>query len=343
MEYQYNHLIPQNIAPKSAKSIGVYRGGKKICNISLGNLAPPTKAKLYSFGLISDMHMSDYRPASSTKFDNALSYFEEQGALFCCHSGDISDYGFWKPISTGISAYNPVAFEEYKRITQKHSIPVYGCCGNHESQNGYDIVGTYTDTQGTNPSLVVNNLQKLQEYTGKGLYFTVGQGDDVFIFVGQPNMSKPMNDEAFSWLCQTLEANKNKRCFVFVHPHISSGNPMGAYDINDKFRDWSHLTEFKSLLKQHPNAILFHGHSHTRFECQELDENANYSTKDGFKSVHVPSLGLPRKVMSGELVDLTEESQGYLVDVYEDYIVLNGMDFIYNKPVPLGTYKIDTE
>jgi hypothetical protein len=36
------------------------------------------------------------------------------------------------------------------------------------------------------------------------------------------------------------------------------------------------------------------------------------------------------------------ESQGYIVDVYDDCIVLNGMDFISNKPIPLGVYKIDT-
>ena len=36
------------------------------------------------------------------------------------------------------------------------------------------------------------------------------------------------------------------------------------------------------------------------------------------------------------------ESQGYIVDVYKDCIVLNGMDLVNNKPVPLGTFKIDT-
>ncbi len=36
------------------------------------------------------------------------------------------------------------------------------------------------------------------------------------------------------------------------------------------------------------------------------------------------------------------ESQGYIVDVYDDCIVLNGMDFINNKPVPLGVLQINT-
>jgi hypothetical protein len=41
-------------------------------------------------------------------------------------------------------------------------------------------------------------------------------------------------------------------------------------------------------------------------------------------------------------VDDRTASQGYIVDVYDDCIVLNGWDFIENKPIPLGTYKIET-
>ena len=37
-----------------------------------------------------------------------------------------------------------------------------------------------------------------------------------------------------------------------------------------------------------------------------------------------------------------EVAQGYIADVYDDCIVLNGMDFVTETPVPLGVYKIDT-
>lgn len=36
------------------------------------------------------------------------------------------------------------------------------------------------------------------------------------------------------------------------------------------------------------------------------------------------------------------DSQGYIVDVYADCIVLNGWDFVNNQYVPLGVYKIAT-
>ncbi len=341
MAYKYKHFIPQNTAPKGAKSIGVYdSNGKRVCTIPLGRMTPPTKAKLYSFGVLSDIQLADYRPTSFTKFDNALGFFEEQGASFCCHSGDFTDYGLWYPSNTyQVSTYNPILFEEYQRICNKHNIPVYGNCGNHESYNGYNIVGTYTTADGT----VVNNLDKLEYYTGKGLFFEITQNDDVFIFLGQPSENIPMSDEALQWLYGRLEANRNKRCYIFVHPNISTGNPLGAYASNPLFNLWGvKTTAFTNLLKHYKNTILFHGHTHTKFECQEQDEKSTYSIEDGFRSVHVPSSGAPRDVINGALVTKNDESQGYLVDVYDDCIVLNGMDFINNKPVPLGTFKIDT-
>ena len=82
--YQYRHFIPQNTAPMGAKHIGVYDvDGKKICTIPLGRLAPVTKTKLYSFGLVSDIHI--WKSLSSwdgnTKFDNALTRFENAGCV----------------------------------------------------------------------------------------------------------------------------------------------------------------------------------------------------------------------------------------------------------------------
>lgn len=56
------------------------------------------------------------------------------------------------------------------------------------------------------------------------------------------------------------------------------------------------------------------------------------------------SLGKPRDVdpTTGETPGDNYASQGYIVDVYDDCIVLNGMDLINNEYVPLGIFKIDT-
>jgi predicted phosphodiesterase len=345
--YVYRHFIPQNTAPKGTQKIGVYDGnGKRIMSIPLGGLTPPSSEKLYSFGIVSDIHISHNTAVAwqpIPKFDNALTFFESKGCAMCIATGDLTNTGFYRRTNestAGTEYLDEQQFTKYKEICDKHTIPVYELCGNHESYYGQPIT---------------NNLDKLQTYTGKNvLSYTVAQGNDLFILCGQPRDAAVMSDEDFTWLGTTLEANKDKRCFVFVHSHIDdnveggvedSGNPAFARE-NSIFGYWgaTKTANFINLMKQYPNTILFHGHTHIKFEAQEFDKDANFSTENGFKSVHVPSLGSPRTLVSadGTWQAAESDSQGYIVDVYADCIVLNGWDFVNNQYVPLGVYKIAT-
>jgi 3',5'-cyclic AMP phosphodiesterase CpdA len=342
MAYKYEHFIPQNTAPKGATKIGVYdSNGKRVLTIPLGGLTPPHTEPLYSFGVFSDIHL--FKSATNWdgngKFDRALSYLESYGCAMCIISGDLTQTGLYDEAS-GSYVLNEAQFAKYKEICDKHTIPVHELCGNHESYYGQPIT---------------NNLDKLNTYTGKNvLSYTVSHGNDLFILVGQPRDTTVMTDEDFTWLGTTLEANKDKRCFVFVHSHIDdnveggvedSGNPAFARE-NSIFGYWgaTKTANFINLMNQYPNAILFHGHTHIKFEAQEFDPQANYSEENGFKSVHIPSLGWPRTLVSsdGTWEGAHTESQGYIVDVYADCIVLNGWDFVNNQYVPLGVYKIAT-
>lgn len=325
-------LISQNIAPKNAKKIAIYdSNGNQVATIPLGRLTHPTKEKLYSFGLVSDIHIWKVTPSwnGNAKFDNALTYFENNDCAFCVHCGDITQTGLYDEGNTATIV--PTQFENYKEICDKHTIPIYGICGNHES---YVVP-------------IANNLTELKYYTGTDLHYTITQGDDLFILIGQPSYDEVMSDVAFEWLSETLETNKDRRCFVFIHPYIEedSGDPLDFRE-NSVFDYWgtTKTNAFMNVMRQYKNAILFHGHSHTKYEWQQYDENANYTEKNGFKSVHVSSLGKPRNInpTTGETPEDYDGSQGYIIDVYDDCIVLNGIDFINNKPIPLGTYKIDS-
>lgn len=332
MAYKHEHFIPQNIAPSGAKYIGVYDGDKRVLTIPLGGLTPPTGTKLYSFGLVSDIHLYPIAAVEWTpevKFDNALTYFESKGCMFCVQCGDFTQTGLF--LEGDRVNMDTRQFAKYKEICDKHTIHIYGFCGNHESY--------------MNP--IANNPEELRYYTGTNLYYSVEQGSDLFILLGQPNPGYVMSDEAYNWLVATLEANTNKRCFVFVHSYIEedSGDPCDIRE-NSIFEEWgvTRTDAFTNLLSQYDNVILFHGHSHMKFQSQEFDTCANYTEKNGFKSVHIPSLGVPRDVDTVNKVSVNDNraSQGYIVDVYADCIVLNGMDFINNVPVPLGTYQINT-
>ena len=336
MAYVYRHFIPQNTAPKGATRIGVYDGnGNKVCTIPLGGLTPPTSGKLYSFGLVSDMHLYPHAAVAwkpEAKFDNALNFFESWGCVFCAHAGDISQTGLFR--ESDPDNMDVGQFAAYKEVCDAHpNLPVYGICGNHESY--------------VNP--IKENLAELKTYMGTDLYYKVEHQNDVFIFCGQPAATTPMSDEAFDFLSETLSENSDKRCFVFVHPvwNDDSGDADGVYSNHSGLggtllSSWSKGTALKDLLSQYPKAILFHGHTHIKFEEQAKDKDLNYTNKNGFHSVHIPSLSRPRDIVDNALVSAESESQGYIVDVYDDCIVLNGWDFVRGVPAPHGTLKITT-
>lgn len=301
-------------------------------SIALGTLTPPELGrKLYSNGAISDVHVQ-YDTAASD-FQKALSYAETH-CDFTCIAGDLTNSG---AVEDQLAVYKSIV--DTFAITK----PVYAIAGNHEHYDNY-------------------SHSYLEQYTGYPLYYSFTKGNDVFIMVGHYGGYKGdgigwLADETWSaeelkWLYETLEANRNRRCFVFTHvlPHEHGvGNPNNLYVTSKKPALWytndaGNGQSFISLLRHYQNTILFHGHSHTRFRLQELDEKANYSDVDGYRSVHIPSLAMPRDFLGDgeELADCYVESEGYIVDVYEDGVILRGRDFVNDEFLPIATYYIDT-
>lgn len=330
MKYQYRGLIKQNIAPKGAVKIIVSdKNGNRIASMPLGHLTRPEDTKLYSFGLLSDIHCGGTNEPSKTFFDNALTYFEQQGCEFCCHAGDMTNVGFHE--DTAEHAYNDYQFAEYKSVCSAHpNLPVYGCCGNHENY-GVSIQCC---------------LDKLQIYANiQSLYYSIEYDEDLFIFLSQPNSAKPMPDEALIWLEEEFEKNKNKRCFVFAHPFIDekdSGNPNNGYGGQSAFYVWggTQRNKFISLMKKY-NTVFFHGHSHFSPQMQEKFKNTNYSSYYGFRSIHVPSCAYYRTLENGNKVNYFDNGYGYIVDVYKDYIILNGFNTLNGELLPIANYKLN--
>ena len=293
--------------------------------------------QLYSFCAISDVHIP--YETSIEDFKRALSYAAEN-CDFTCIAGDLTSAG-------SITEGPANEMELYKNIVDNYSQnkPVYAISGNHETSYGVYV----TD-------------ERIQQYTGNGLYYSFSVNDDVFIMVGYYGAyheggggwrsDEFVSVEELQWLYETLEANRNKRCFVFTHvlPHEHEvGNPNGLYTsaLIWNTADGGTGQAFMSLIKHYKNVILFHGHSHTKLQLQELDANANCSDSYGYRSVHIPSLTAPRDVINGSLAAMYSESEGYIVDVYDDCVILKGRDFVANNGegswISGATYKIDTK
>lgn len=313
----YKDFISENIAPPGARRIGIYdSNGNRVGQIPLGPMTPPTPGKrLYSFGVLSDVHIGE--STADTDFQRALTFLGGC-ADFVCISGDLAHTGTEAQRST------------YKSIVDNYStIPVYACAGNHDGQYVEDLENT------------------IASYTGQPLYYSVARGDDVFIFVGNATgtAGKLFTEAELQWLYETLEVNRNKRCFLFQHvrPDDGCGNALGIYT----YDIWGgeEAAAFEALLRQYPNVVFFHGHSHLKFYLQQYSDIANIDRKFGCWSVHVPSLAVPRdtsSVVNPSRVDVYAASEGYLVDVYTDGIHLRGRDFVTGDFLPIASYWLGT-
>lgn len=370
MGYKYEHLIPNSIAPDGVKKIGVYEKIEEIIDnktvityekkfdIPLGSLTPHKGTPKYTVGLVSDTHVSGTPITywSNEKFANALTYFDNAKCDFCVASGDMTNIGFYREVTIdGVKQleYYETQFQYFKDTCDSHTTPVYELAGNHESYNGKTI----TENRDAYRSFTNNNiLEPTNDENKDHMSYVLDEniisklGDDVFILVGQNHGSWVMSNYDFKWLLNVLEENRNKRCFVFIHSQLNndSGNATQVRP-NSIFGYWgaTKTNLFMKMMAHYKNTILFHGHTHIKFQYQELDENANYTTINGFRSVHIPSCGAPRDIVDGTTKEDNNASQFYLLDVYDKCIVLKGINMTApNNPVAnyeaLGTYKIDT-
>lgn len=316
---KYDDFIPQNTAPVGIKRIGIYnKKGNRVGNVPLGNLMKSKGEKLYSFGALSDTHVQ-YDTAQAD-FQSALSYLNNtEDVDFTCICGDLTVNGTDAELNT------------YKEYVNSYSpdTPVYAVFGNHDTYQG-----------------LYNNTEK---YTGFPLNYTIEHGNDVFIMVGNISgysgeVGTLFTQATLQWLYEQLEANRNKRCFLFQHI-LSSKSSGDGYNIYPHTKlSGDEATIFESLISHYENVIWFHGHSHMKFSLQEGKDIANYDNVFGIHSVHIPSLSVPRNINASATgyETLYEGSEGYVVDVYENGVHLRGRDFVKGEFLPIASYWLDT-
>lgn len=318
MEYPY--LIPESVATAGARRIAVFnKRGNRVGQIRLDTLTPPTTAKrLYRFGALSDAHV--VYDTAAEDLARALTYLSStEGAAFTCICGDLTDDG------------TEAELAQYKAIVDANAadMPVYAIAGNHED---------YANT----------SYAHLQTYTGQPLYYAFEYGGDLFAMLGVlgGNESSLFAAGELDWLEELLGRNADKRR-VFVFQHIlateTSGDVLGIYPYL-KLDASDDSVRFKSILSAHPNAVWFHGHSHMRFGQQIYGDAANIDTALGCRSVHIPSVAVPRDVDAAGTgyTTIYSDSQGYVVDVYEDGIHLRGRDFAAETFLPIASYWLAT-
>ena len=155
-----------------------------------------------------------------------------------------------------------------------------------------------------------------------------------------------------------------------------SGNTYGNYlktlwfqaDNSNMYGLRAHT--FEALIAHFTNCIWFHGHTHLLAELNEVSDIANVDSFFGDKynvnnltssagntkwswSVHLPSVTEPRTVVDGERVELEGRSQGAMMEVYRNKVVIKYIDFAevaddgtvnyVNRYIDTAVYDLDTK
>lgn len=318
---RYKHFILENVALPNVRRIGIYdKNNKRVGHIPLGRLTPPIQNnRLYTVGVLADIHLPIQ--TGEGDFQRAMEYLigtEKVDFITIC--GDLTYNG----TNTELENYK-TKVNSYRGTT-----PVYAITGNHENYPNGVAQG---DIEG-----------RIEAYTGNPLYYSFTYNNDVYIMVGVRSNSATdlFTTTELQWLYETLEANRNKRCFVFEHvfPWDGSGDVLDAYTGGNLLSGTSGAL-FRSLMKHYKNVLWFHGHSHVKFDGQIYGDMANIDKIYGMYSLHIPSLCYPAEG-DADRGYLYEESEGYIMDVYENGIHLRGRDFIKEQFLPIASYWLDT-
>lgn len=334
-DVSYSDFISVNIPPYLASSIGIYDSSEsRVGFIPITNFKPEFGTRLYRFGLLSDVH--DYEDSDaepSNDFRTALSLFnEKEDVVMTCICGDITQNGTeseYQMYQEDITAASP-------------DTPVYTTTGNHDCVQGASAI----------------DETLWQSYTGQPLVFEISKtldsgSTDHFLFLGMSawNYTSAYTTTNLDWLEQKLESYKDSRCFVFTHLFFPdrAGNFKSIYP-SGNWLSGSQLTRLQGMCDSYKNSIWFSGHSHWKWYLQKYEDNANiYRAYDSDGNptcgwcVHVPSCASPIDSDGvSTRVSMPLESEGAVVDVYENYVDIRGINLKEELYLPIATYRLDT-
>ena len=148
--------------------------------------------------------------------------------------------------------------------------------------------------------------------------------------------------------------NSNTNIFLIEHAPFLNWSPgdrlNGDYARKITFKEsYTQTMRLKGLLETYKNVIMMTGHTHLTFY-----ENENYSDQyDSFcRMVHVSSCTQTSSYNHGsKLISDTDGrkynspeygSEGYLVDIYKDYIVYTGYNISTNRIIPSACILLPT-
>lgn len=338
--------------PKGATRLIAVSGDKEITySYSIPTSRLFAEEELYVFGALSDTHQGTRYGSEDIPYNhfvNAAKTLYQKGAIAI---GICGDFSYNNTESEYILHANAIK-EIYKDAPD---MPIFTTTGNHESKFtgfSYEWYMQYArNVVDYNSSLDYTNLGK------DDLDYAVELPDgSVMLFLHQKyydygkSTSRLLDDDQLDWLGARLEEYKERTVFLFFHTFMdeqvgdatSANNEYGLPMISSSVE----YQKFDAYFKKYQNVVFFSGHSHWAFDSQlvtpkpgKTNHDKNIDNKNGTYAtmVHIPACSTPRVLVgSGE-----GRSEGYIVRVYNDFIVLEGYEFAKGETFAYATFIIE--
>ncbi len=312
-------------------------------------LSVDTEDALYTFGAISDPQIDNQStsryPYDETHFAAALETLAKRGVAFTVSSGDtVND-------QDGPKSY-AAEYKTYQRLIadSSYDAPIYEAIGNHDV--GSDWYNSSTNYNAPYVKATGLDSKKATINAGKP-YFEVTEPTtgDHFIFMAleggfYTNKSTQFSTAQLDWLEGLLKkySGDGKNIFIIEHANVAgwgSGDKLTApyyYDLG-LVKSNSDVSRFVKLMETYKDCVIITGHTHL-----ELSAQYNYSDNNGTSAVmmHNSAIGGVRRLVNGSVNRdaVLGLSEGYIVEVYEDFILFNGTNMYYNETMPQCCYII---
>ena len=360
-QYTYNEFIKQNIAPTNAKYIGIYNSSnERVGEIPVGDLINDLGTPLYKVGLLSDIHVDTtdynyqqylnsypYSDEGAGDLERAFKWLRDNEQVdMVCACGDLSQGG----------GDNEFTMTQTALADFLSTIPFYTCTGNHDCSGSHSGASTFLNYTRRTIDSTAHTIVTSSAYNNSYYFlhpYTNSNGNtvnDVFVFFSMYNYSagNAYLADDLTWLAGVLEQFKSNRVFVFTHlffpdyaGNLGRVNGSGGIYPGGNWMSGSGLTSMTNLLSKYRNVYWFSGHSHWKWDLQRFQSNANVARygNEGAWTIHIPSCALPidsdytntSQQTSTNRVEKPLESQGGVMYVYEDRIVIRGIDFNINS------------
>ena len=297
--------------PENATGIDVYidEGMSSSFFIEMDDtLKLPKSNYLYNFQVFSDIHIQDcfmnHYSHLNTALKEVLRFAGNSEAIFTV--GDNTNRGQ----ENDYILLNSIIDSVFKEDVVHPSI--YFSLGNHE----YMYTSSFDSA-----------IEMFKKYTKvENTYYSVEIQGCKFIVLGSnvKTLEGSLDDKQINWLKEQLsQVDKEKPTFLFLHQPlyntVSGSLPGQGWD---GMRNVSNT--IKDVLKDYPNAILFTGHTHWTLDSKQP---ALYGKGINASFVNAASVGY---LWNDE--DKEEPgSEGLFIEVYEDYILIKGREFVDEK------------